>query len=366
MASEPRVAGVRRFVREHERAVIVVWLAGMAAVVALVFGWGVYLRGAERIVDAYDARWPRQVDVGAELVRQERFEEAAAHLEALDLEFPARSVVHRLDTERERLLTLLARSYVELDKKKRALAACERLVAFDPRNWRNHWTQAETALAFGDQDVALPALDLLLAIHPTHLPAVETRIALAFAGSAYAKIPPMWRAYVDAYRLAPLHFTCGGASLRLEVPSDGRPHLFELPFALPADFRGEARLSTHGWSIDLRELGFVAPLRAGIEEERAFTLQGKEGWSVIGAQAVGDGSIAAKDASSELRREVRGLDRATAHAAFELVAYKACTPSLWKMVSTSYKNLLLWDELAAMGERVRIGGSVVDGSPFED
>ena len=51
---------------------------------------------------------------------------------------------------------------------------------------------------------------------------------------------------------------------------------------------------------------------------------------------------------------------------FEIVAYKACSQSLWSMVESSYKNLLLWDELEALRTRTRVGGCLEAGSLYDD
>ncbi|MEO6710233.1 MAG: hypothetical protein ABIP42_11700 [Planctomycetota bacterium] len=356
----------RRFVREHERGLIVAWLFTMVLVLGIGFVWGIRFRGFERVVDAYEARWPARVERGQKLFEAGRYEEAASFLEHLDADFPARSVKHRFDREREKLLTALARSYVKLDKKRRALEACERLVAFDPRNWQNYSTQAEAALAFAESDLAKQALDLLLAIHPTHLPSLQARIQLAVDASAFAQVPPLWRAYDGAYRLATIDFSLGEAKVSLEVPTDGLPHRFEVPFELAANFRGEARLSTHGWSIDLREISFTPPIRIGIAQTPTPTVIEAGVWTVSDAQELASGSIAARNVNSMLRRELAGPAAGCARASFEIVAYKACTDSLWRMVEASFKNMLLWDELEVLRARRRIGGCLEAGSVFDD
>jgi tetratricopeptide (TPR) repeat protein len=366
MSRESGLDAARRFVRQHERGLIRAWIVGAVLLVLVLFTWGIVFRGAERVVDAWQARWPARIDRCASLAEQGRFEEAAQTLEQLDQDFPARTVKHRYDRERERLLTLLAHCYVKLDRKKRALAACERLVAFDPRNFENHYTQARTALAFGEGGLAQTALDALLAIHPTHAPAVEARIKLAFDGGQFAKIPPLWRAYVDAFRPAPVDFSFAGASVHLEVPSDGTPQRFEFGFALDPQASGEALLLTHGWSLDVREIGFLAPQLVGVARTIPFTPVPQLVWRATGGEQLAAGQLRASDASSSLRGELRGPEDGAARGVFELVAYKACSETLWSMVATSYRNLLLWDELEGQAARMRIGGCAQAGTVFED
>ncbi len=366
MASESALDATRRFVREHERGLIVAWIAFMAIVLGVGFVWGIVFRGAERVVDAFEGRWPARVEHGAELLTQGHPKQAADYLEALDAKFPAQSVKHRFDRERERLLTLLAQSYVAIDKKKKALETSERLVAFDPRNWRNHFTQAQTALAFGEGGVAKSAFDHVLAIHPLHLPSVEARIKLAYDGSLYAEIPPLWRAYVEAFRLADVDFTFGAAHAALEVPSDGLPHRFALAFVAAANSYGQAQLLTHGWSIDIRDIAFCSAMRVGVEGTPQFQSLAPSAWSVVDAKDLAPGRISATGVKSSLTRDIDGPADGIAQAAFEITAYKACTKSLWEMVEQSYKNRLLWDELESMRARTRIGGSLEAGSLYED
>lgn len=366
MPSASAYDAARKFVREHERSWIVGWLILLAVVLGVGFGWGIVGRGAERAIDGLQARWPARVDACAELIAQDRIAEAADRLERLDAEFPAQSVKHRFDRERERLLTLLASCYVALDRKGAAFATCERLVAFDPRNWQNHNTRALAALAFGDGDLAKLALDSLLAIHPTHLPSVEARAKLAFDGSLSAEVLAVWRNYVEAYRLAPVYFQLGDTRTLLEIPSDGKPHRFDVPFAFAGAPSAQAQFETHGWSFDVLAVALVAPTRIGALAASVPQSLAREGWTVEDAQELEPAKLRANGPLAKLRRDVTGLEGGTSRVVFEVVAYKACTEKLWSMVASSYRNRLLWDELESMSKRTRIGGYPEAGSIFED
>jgi hypothetical protein len=225
--------------------------------------------------------------------------------------------------------------------------------------------QAETALAFAEGELARAALDQLLAIHPTHLPSVETRIQLEIDGSMHMRVPPLWRAYVEAFRLATLELTAGDARIALEIPSDGLPHRFEVPLALPDGFRGELKLATHGWSVDVRALSLRAPLLAGIATERE-PLEQDGNWRVSAARELGNGAIGATNRDSALACDVIAPQGGAATVTLEIVAYKACTESLLRNVETSYKNTLRWDELEELRARTRVGGCLEAGSLFED
>ncbi len=87
---------------------------------------------------------------------------------------------------------------------------------------------------------------------------------------------------------------------------------------------------------------------------------------VSDAKELESGRISAANAHSSLRREMSGPAAGCARARFEIVAYKACTQSLWDMIEASYKNLLLWDELESLRARSRVGGCLEAGSLYDD
>lgn len=368
MRRESALDSLRRFVRERERGLVVAWLASIVVVLGagLVAARGGFI---DRAVDAWDARVLREIDAGAQLVAAKRWTEASLFLERLDAKFPARGVKHRFDRERERILTLLTQSYTEEGRKRRALETAAALVAFDPRNWQNHFASATAALAFNEPDLARTALDGVLAIHPSHLPSVEARIALEVDAGQFARVPTLWRAYQEAYRLATLEFSLGGVAVAFEVPADAQRHRFELPFALAAAaadgksaalFRGEGALATRGWSIDLLEIGFREPRRIGIEGQPPAFVASSGPWTATSATIVGEGQFSAQNSASRLTRIFEAP--ASERVSIDVVVYKACTPSLWRMVETSYRNELLWDELERERARTRVGGCLEAGS----
>ncbi|MBK8177904.1 MAG: hypothetical protein IPK67_03175 [Planctomycetes bacterium] len=354
----------RRFVREHERGLVVAWCLGVLLLFAVLFGWGIGLRGAERVVDGLESRWIARIDECQALMERGEFREAALRLERLDAEFPARNVKHRLDRERERLLSLLVGAWTREDRKGRALEAAARLVSFDPRNWKNHRVEAETARAFGEGDLARQALDLLLAIHPTHLPSVEERIALAYDGSRFAEVPPLWSAYLEAHVIAALDLVCGEARAAVEVPADGRPHRFVVPLPLPPGADLDFQVHSNGWSIDVALLEFVPPLLSGGGTSRAPLPVGPAPWTATGAEERGLGAMAALEPRSSLRRGLTTPAAGVSELVLEITVYKACTASLWERVEQSYENRLLWQELEQVRARTRVGGTLEAGSLF--
>jgi tetratricopeptide (TPR) repeat protein len=364
---EPSLAGrAREWWREHERLGIVAWLLGTALALGALAVWGVALGGAERAARAWDARWLERLAQGERLCVDGHFGEAAAFLEQLDGEFPARSVKHRWDRERERLLGLLAKSYTELDRKREALATLDRLVAFDPRNYKNHFALAEGCFAFDEPDRGREALQAVLAIHPTHLPSLQELAASFYDGSRYEAVVALYRAYLDAWLLAPMTLSLGEASATIEVPVDGLPHRIEAPLAIAAGWSGEACLSSRGYSVRIASLEIVAPARVGVAEplERAQVAPG-DGW--VGQDAVeSQGRFSASGVGSRICHAVGPLSAGGARVVLEITAFKALPPALWAQVQTSYRNQLENQALEEARERSLVGGCPEAGSIFED
>ena len=116
----------------RERALILAWLAGSFLLLGVLGVWGIGLGGAEKVLDRWGGRWVTRIERGESLLAEGRYEEAAEYLEALDDDFPARFVKHGLDRERERVLTLLGRSYVALERKGLNSSKIEFNLSFDP------------------------------------------------------------------------------------------------------------------------------------------------------------------------------------------------------------------------------------------
>lgn len=135
---------------------------------------------SQATADAWDERWTRRVERGEALLAAQRFEEAAAHLEAVDRRFPAPLVKYGRDGERERLLRALGASHAALGRKRRTLETYRRLVAYDPLNYLNHVALAEAALRFDEPDEALAHFEEVLRFHPGHLPSLRAVVERAW------------------------------------------------------------------------------------------------------------------------------------------------------------------------------------------
>ena len=357
---------VHRLFYRNERKLIAAWFAGGALLLGLIAVWGVGLRGAERVVEAWSGRWDARVARAEELFRSAQYERAAATLERLDAAHPAVFVKHARDRERERVLELLGQSHLELGHKRRALAALGRLAEFDPRNWNNHYRLGEARLRLGETELARQSFERVLAIHPSHQPTVRAMIGMAYDAGRYAEVPPLFEAYLDAWLLARMTLRLGERQVVLEAPVDGRGRTIEAALDLPAGWGGEVCLETAGYSIRLTSIELLGPLRAGsTAAARSVQIDGAGAWE---PRSLHPGPAGAWSAF--------GIDSALCHPRVEpiaatrvrvsLTAYKSLPAELWEQIERSYRNALDREGLEAARARAVIGGHLQAGSLFVD
>jgi hypothetical protein len=362
---------VASFVQRNERRLIVAWLAGCAALLALV-AWAIAFGGAERTIEAWDARWVPRIDRAEALMRsnggsKETLTLAAAELEAIDSDFPAQFIKHRLDRQRERILGLLGECYVGLDRKKHALETLEWLVAFDPKNYDNHFRLAEAQRHFADNDAARKSYEDVLAIHPTHLPTLKALIGMDDFGSLYAQVVDDYEHYLDAWLLARIRVSSGEHAVELDVPVDGREHVVEGLIDLPAEWSQAMCIETRGYSARLGELEFVPALHVGVVEPLAVVrVVGAANWRASGGQLAHDLEVSASAPDSKLCVDQLALPHGAARVRLKITLYKALPQDIWKMVTKAYRNRLELAKLREAEQRSRVGGCLQAGSIFED
>jgi len=354
------------WVRRHERGLIMAWFVGATLLVGLLSAW-ILTGAADRTVDAWNARWPAKLARLERLVAAGHHAEAIPRLEQLVREFPAQSVKHRLDLERERLLALLAQCYQTLGQKRRCLETLERLVAFDPRNYANHLAQARALTAFADSAEA--AYAEVLRIHPNHLEAVSELVEHFYAGARWGEVVATYERYLDAFLVAPVVLRFGETRLQLELPIDGQPHVIEAPVVLDAGWRGTLCIESGGYSVRLGALELVEASVVGKAQPcgaRRLIPSAEHPWEVTAASETEPGLFVATGPESRACSEVTGPPGAVARVRIELTAWKALSPELWQMVQQSYVNLLRSDVLERVRTRSRIGGCLAAGTLFVD
>lgn len=345
--------GVRRWIQRHERALVASWLAGCALLVGGLAVWGLALNGAERAVDRWNSAWLASVERAAEELESGEFERASARLEMVVRSNGVKSVKHRFDREHERALGLLAEAYVAQDRKGKALATLDQLVAFDARNFDNHVRQASTLLHFGEDDLARDAFERVLAIHPTHWPSVEARIAMEYGAGAYGPIPGLYERYLDAWLLARLRLVAGERDLWIEVQANGLAQEAQAEFTLDGGWSGPLALETRGYSARVESLELLPPLRVGEFARRA---------SVV----LAGGDVTASDTSSRFEFGEVAVPDGAQRVRLKLTLFKRVTPQTWAQVRKAYQNTLLHERLERATQRSRVGGCEQAGTVFED
>lgn len=354
------------FVARHERALVVAWLAGCAALVATMAIWGLALNGAERAVDAASEGWVRELAQAEALLAGGDSSRALAQLERLERDCPATFIKHRQDRERERLLAALGEAYRAEGRKKRALETLERAVTFDPKNFGNHFRLAELARELGEDDRARRAYEAVLAIHPTHLPSVAASMDMDFAAGRYGPVVDTFERYVDAWQLATVHLRAGATRVALDLPVDGRVHVLERECPVEVGWSGAITLETHGYSARVVSLEAIPALLAGEAPRPPLRLGTDATWTAAGGTNPASGELLASDTSATLASPTITATHGIARVRIELALFRSLSPTMWKQAEKSFANRLLVPRWRELLPRLRRGGAPEAGSVFED
>jgi len=340
---------LRRFVSLRERGLS--WTLGVAlvlviGVLALPPARARVLQGAGRAVDVWEARWTRRLEAGERLVAGGEYERATRYLADLDRRFPAVTVKHARDRERERLLGALGRSYAELGRKRLALETFRRLVAFDPRNVANHAALARADLRFGEPEEARDHFAEILRVDPMHWEALEGYADFYAERGEFGRVVEAYETYLDALIPARITVGFGDTEGSVYVPADGRLHIATVPLFAPA---GEGRLSvrTEGFSIELGGLEIVGPVLAG-RPGRADVSDAlpDAAWDAAGFRALSDRRFLALAADPVLRGPSARLAHGIERVDLRVRVLKPVPTALWETVRTSYRNELDFEGLA--------------------
>lgn len=362
----PTSESTARFVARHERTLIAAWLAGCAALAGTLAIWGIVLNGAERAVDAASEDWIGELDEAERLLRDGSTASALSLLERLDRDCPATFVKHRHDRERERLLASLAEAYRAEGRKKRALETLERAVAFDPKNYGNHFRLAEVARDEGEDARARSAYEAVLALHPSHQPSAAALMDMDFSAGRYAPVVETFEHYVDAWQLATVHLQLGATRVALDVPVDGRVHPIEVLCAVEAGWSGPIVLQTHGYSASLQSIEAGSALRAGELPRAPLRLDATATWTASGGTSPASGELLARETSSSLTSVPVEAADGIARIQLELALFRSVSDTMWKQAEKSFANCLLASRWRERLLHLRRGGASEAGSVFED
>ncbi|HXG43211.1 MAG TPA: tetratricopeptide repeat protein [Gemmatimonadales bacterium] len=332
--------------RRHERALAAAYLvlAGLTlAAFAIAPTRAALLRRLERAADWWDDRWTRRLGRAEALVGAGRWDEAAAYLERLDRVFPARNVRHGRDKERERLLELLGRSYEAQGRGGRAMAAYQRLAAFDSLNYRNHFLEAEGAArllsTWAEAPEARDAYSRALERFPSHLPSVRGVIRYYLDRGEFIPVVQAYERYLDAFLIQRVTVQAGGRTAVVPVLIDGLPHAVRVAFPEPVDSTGPLTIATGGFPFRVEGMTARLAPRAGRVEHTAVRALEVGPWELEQVE-MAPGGVFRPLAEAGLIRRPGPLPGGTVELRLTLRLYKPVDAPLWAGVARSYRNLL--------------------------
>lgn len=354
--------------RRHERPLALAWIGATALflmALALPPTRERLLDGVQRVVRDWDGRWSVALARGDSLVAAGRWTDAETYLSGLDRRFPARTARHAMDKDREHLLLLLGRTYVNLEKKAKALDAYQRLVAFDPNNFRNHYALALAsdrllsgwALALEARDAYAAAL----AINPSHLPSLRGVIRYDSEKGLFGDARDGYEAYLDAFLAADVRFRAGDSTVAVVVPVDGRWHDVTVPLGQPAGAPATLAVNVSGYPVELGSATFLPALVAGEAGRAAPVVLPVDRATVAGDAIERDGRVL--PGALDVTLEVPGpVSPGTSGLHVRLRLFKPVDRDFWETVSAAYRNVLDTEGLALARDR----SALYDGADAAD
>jgi tetratricopeptide (TPR) repeat protein len=350
------------FVRRHDRTLMWIYL-GLVVLFVFVFAFpptrNPLLDTIQRRLDAWDHRWTRRLEAGEAMVRNGEYREAVEYLARLDRKFPARSVRHARDRERERLLLALGQSYAESGEDSSALATYRRLVVFDPRNYRNYF--ALGALAQRQQsgtagtDEILASYTAALRINPNHLASTRGAMLFQAAHGDTTAAGRLFKNYIDAYLLNPVTIALGDAEVPVDVPVDGVFHEYLVPLNRPAGWSGDLQINPGGYSLAIDQVALVSTLIAGRPAPRGSLPLPLSSVSVSGLAPAGPGTWRADAATGALSLALQPLATDIGAVRIRLKLFKPLDQTTWDLARAAYRNDPA--ELSRLSQRTIVLGS---------
>ncbi len=337
----------RNTLRRHERLLALCWLAAVGLGIGALLVTPVRVRllnTLQTVVDHWDDRWSRRLAYGEELYRRGDYATAAAYLERLDAEFPARSVRHSRDKQREWLLTLLGRSYEALDKKSKAMKTFARLVAFDSLNYRNHFEQAEAAekllSGWALAPEARDAYAQVLVLAPYHLPSVRGIVNYYSDKGEWHPLVEAYQKYLDAFLIQRVQIRLGDSTFVALVPVDGLPHDIPVPLSAPKGWGGDLVLQPGGFAMAL-DAAFLTPaVTVGVVQRRGETMLRVQPQVLQGMEPGPDGAVLPAGSASTVSVAVPDQPQGIEQMRLRLRLFKPVDRQMWGTVAGAFQNLL--------------------------
>lgn len=342
---------VRSWFRKHEGTLSLVWLGGVALFLLLLAVPSTRERALGVVQSAilwHEGRWYDAIDKGEAMLRAGRYEEAVAYLTELDRRFPARTVKHGMDKDRERVLLLLGQGLAALDKKSKSMAVYQQLVAFDPNNFRNWYAMGVAAdkllSGWALAQEARDAYAAALVINPSHLPSLRGVIRFDSEQGLYDELRTQYETYLDAFLSADVTFRTADSAITISVPVDGKFHDVELPLGQPEGAPADLTIVPGGYPTEVAEARFISSLRSGSPGRSETVILPPGNASAREGASLSGGRLLPQSMSGSLL--ISGPPSPGANAVrVRLRLFKPVDQDLWHTVATAYGNLL--DEAGA-------------------
>lgn len=337
----------RGWFRRHERTLAACWLVGVGLGLGSLVVAPLRIRllnALQAVVDRWDDRWSRRLAYGQELYQKGAYATAAAYLERLDAEFPATTVRHSRDKQRELLLTMLGHCYEELDKKGRAMSTFARLVAFDSLNYQNHFEQAQAAerllSGWALAPEARDAYAQVLVLAPYHVGAVRGIVNFYSDKGEWHPIVDAYQKYLDAFLVQRVELRLADSSYFVIVPVDGLPHEVLAPLSAPRGWSGQLTIRPAGFAMALDSALVTPAVTVGVVGRRAEVPLKLQPQTLTGMTAGPHGSLISKDNTATLALAVGVQPDGVEQVRLRIRLFKPVDSKMWGTVGTAFHNLL--------------------------
>ena len=337
------LAGIRR----HERLLALVWLVAVGLVGMSVLVGPIRARvldGAQKSVVWWEGRWSERLREGERLVAEKRWEEAVSYLERLDRIHPARNVRHKRDRERERVLRLLARSYEALDRRARTIETYQRLVAFDPNHYRNHFDLAQASERLLSRGTMAPeardAYAAALDIFPAYLPSVRGYTRYYLDRGESGEVVASYQRYLDAYLVQDAHVSFGDAVVDFPVVVDGRYRDYEIPAITVWSAGDVLTIATGGFAAGVEAVEVLPAMQVGVAQRDDVVSVDLAHAGLVDFEPVDAHVYQPLGVGSALVLPVSNGVSAVRGVRLRVALFKPVDPDLWAVVSKSFRNRL--------------------------
>lgn len=338
---------LRGLFRRHERAIAAAYLVGVAAFVGAFAFRPTRLPALgliERAVRFWDDRWTRRLEAGQQLLASGPPQAAVDYLTRLDRAFPATDVRHARDQQRELLLRLLGQAEEAAGHRRRAMEAYQRLVAFDPNNYRNHFAYAQAAQrllsGWAEAPEARDGFAAVLQILPSHLPSLRGYVDYYLDRGEFIPIVAAYRSYLDAHLVQRIELRVGDSVAVVPILVDGRLHDVDLPFAVPPGSGQVLELATAGFSVAVDRVELEAPARVGRVASISRVDLDRAPARLTALEPAEHGAFRATDSTAALGWPLPSLPDGVARVRLRLALFKPVDRPLWNGIEKSYLNLL--------------------------